>query len=231
MTMSTPVVVVSIASLLCQVAVLSAQDRSAHPARRWEIGATVGISNGRAATQFERAIDFDCVSCDLSTRHSGGAVGLMITYRVAGPWSLRGEWVSADLGENLAYLPSVTSLSLHTAVRSVGVSALFSIGGVLRIGAGPALYVVDVTRTDGGNMMSIDAPAGPGAQTTRAGFVLYGGLTSPSRNRVFAEAAIQRNIVGSVDVGPSAGSTMVAVPRARVSFNYTTIRLGLGVRF
>jgi hypothetical protein len=222
------VVVVSIASMLGALPALGAQGRSPIPARRWEISVTLGGSSGRAATQFESAIDYGCASCDLSTQHSGAAAGLVISYLVSGGWMLRGEWVSADLGGSVAY---GSSLSLYTSVRSVGVSAMFSIGDVLRIGAGPALYAVDVTRGDGGNMAWIEAPAGPGAQTTRAGFVLYAGLASPSRKRVFAEISAQRNIVGSVDVGPSAGSTMVAVPRTRVSFNYTTIRMGLGLRF
>ena len=108
---------------------------------------------------------------------------------------------------------------------------MFIIGDALRVVAGLALSGVDVARRAGGNMAWIEAPAGPGAQTTRAGFVLYGGFASPSRKRVFAEISVQRSIVGSVDVGPSAGSTMVAVPRTRVSFNYTTIRMGLGLRF
>lgn len=231
MAMSTRVVLVLMAYVPCAVPALSAQHRSPLPLRRWEISVTLGGSHGPATTQFESAINSACFSCDPSTRHSGATAGLVITHLVRGGWGLRGEWVSADLGESSAYVGSLAWLSLHTTVTSVGVSAMLSIGDVLRIGAGPVLNVVHVTRTDGGNGTAMDAPAGPGAQTTRAGFVVYGGIASPSSKRVFAEVAVQRSIVGAMDVGPSAGSSMLAVPATHVSFSYTTIRMALGLRF
>lgn len=166
----------------------------------------------------------------ISSPHSvGGEItrGLTIGYAVGHGWRVRAEWFSADLGETLGYHDPATWLFLHTSVGSLGLSGTLPLGDILRIGAGPSLNVIDITRTD--------SPGGPPSHVTRLGITLHGGLTFPARSRVFVEAQVHRALVGTADVGPFTaqeigGTTQVTLTRTRVSFSYTAIRVGLGLR-
>lgn len=229
-----------IALVVNNMSPLKAQDPSARPSRRWEFTLTAGGSSGGAATSFETAMSAEgfgdlqpCLlfcSGTISSPHSvGGEItrGLTIGYAVGHGWRVRAEWFSADLGETLGYHDPATWLFLHTSVGSLGLSGTLPLGDILRIGAGPSLNVIDITRTD--------SPGGPPSHVTRLGITLHGGLTFPARSRVFVEAQVHRALVGTADVGPFTaqeigGTTQVTLTRTRVSFSYTAIRVGLGLR-
>ena len=227
--------------VLSHLSTLSAQNHAATPSRRWGISGTIGGSIGDTGPSLEGAMvgsGFgDTVPCIpfipcplalLTNPYSvwgGSTKGLAVSYRLGQTWRLRAEWMPADLGETHGYHNPSALLYLHTSVTSLAVSSVASIG-VLRIGAGPSVNLINVTRTD--------APGGPPSQVMRLGLTLQGGLVFPTFKGLFVEALVHRALVGSAAVGPFTAhepdGTPVTMPRTRTSFSYTAIRVGLGLR-
>jgi len=240
MSRSTHILLLLLASQACHVQRTFAQQPSAPPARRWEISVDLGYSFGSTASQFEdvmRASGLDdpesCwlfCSGTISNPHSRGALttGIAISYAFRDRWALRLERVSADLGETMGYHDPLIYLFLHSTVTTMAPVAVYSVTGRLRIGAGPAINSVQVTRTD--------APGGPGWHTTRVGFVLLGRVVSSERRRVFFEGTARYDFVGSPAAGPFVSQALggpgtAVMPRTRISFSYASIHVGLGLRF
>ena len=227
-------------ALPCRVQRGFAQIPSAPPARRWEISVSAGYGIAGTRSRFEdvmrRSGLGDTEGCDvfcvgaISNPHSRGALttGVEVSYAVRARWRVQVERISADLGETFGYHEPLTWVFLHPSVTTVATLAVFSLAGPVRIGAGPALSSVQVTRTD--------LPGGPGSRARRLGFVLLGSVVSSERGRVFAAGTAQFAFVGSPSVGPFVGQALAGpatavMPRTPISFNYATIHLGLGLRF
>lgn len=229
----------SVVALLLPIPILSltgqggAVASKSTPARRWAVSISIGWSWGNSHSALERSLTaggfndpFPClIFCgsvaEPEPSSTGGLVTstLALSYAVRPSLDVRLQEMSADLGETSGYNAASASarfLSLHQAVRSIAAFPVVNLGGILRIGVGPALHFVNVSRTD--------SPGGPPFKATRFGAVVYGGLTT--RRRVFLEVSAQYIYVPSVDVGPIA-----TMPLTHVVFTHPTLSASLGVRF
>ena len=220
--------------------VAAAQARSPVPARRWALTAAWGGTSGLAGRQLSarmQASGLDDPSqcwlfCSGTISHPfhspGGLAGTFgLSYALREPWALRFERVKGDLGETLGYKYPFTWMFLRSAVETYAFSVVLS-SGSWRLGVGPAWHTVTVTRTD--------MPGGPPSRGARLGAVAQGAVSWPSRSRFFLEAIVQRSLVGAVDIGPftsrdAADSTVTTIPRTPVSFSYSSVRMGFGVRW
>jgi hypothetical protein len=227
---------VMVAAALSQVPVARAQVRRRPPVQRWEVGLILGASAGKAAARLEQAMRANgfgdpepCRLCSSPVQNPtssgrGFAASLAVGYAARRGLTLQLELGSANLGKTGGYHYPYTWLFLHSAVRSLAASAV--IGSVLRIGAGPSLYLVEVTPTD--------SSGEPDFREVRLGLVLYAGLRFPYHDRGFIEVAAERRLVGSIEVGPftarGIGSASVTLPRTPVPFDHTVIRIGFGIR-
>ena len=240
MSKSTHLLTLLLAAQLCQVRGACAQQPSALPEHRWEVSVELGYSFGSTASELEdlmRSAGLDdpdsCwlfCSGTITNPHSRGALtsGIAISYALRHRWALRLERVSADLGETMGYHDPLIYVFLNSTVTTVAPIAVYSASDRVRIGAGPAINSVQVTRTD--------APGGPGWHTTRLGFVVLGSIVSSETRRVFFEGTARYDFVGSPAAGPFvaqaiAGPGIAVMPRTPISFSYATFHLGLGVRF
>lgn len=209
------------------------------PARRWAVSISIGPSWGNFHRVLEQSLTaggFNYPVC--LTRCSRGSIAtpnssragvtstFALSYLVRPHLDVRLQVVSADLGLTNGYAGSLEFLSLQQGVTSVAVFPAVSLGGILRIGAGPALHFVNVSRAD--------FPGGPPFKATRLGAVIYGRLTT--RRRIFLGVAAQYTYVPSVDVGPIAvtsniSTTTATMPLTKVAFTHPTLSASLGVRF
>lgn len=143
----------------------------------------------------------------------------VVSYMVRPWWTLRLQHSTADLGETFGYLAPYSWVSLRQAVTSVSVLAVISAGG-LHLGAGPSLHRPAITRAEYPETTS---------RRSKLGMTFHAGLSLPVRSRVFADIAVQYQLVGSMDIGPfTVDSTTIA--RTRAAFSHRTIKLGMGVR-
>ncbi len=218
---------------VCGDTVLTAQT----PPRRWEISWIVGASKRGSAREiaaamsaagFNSTLPAGCyiIYCSGPIPHpvtySGGPTGtLAVSYAFRPGYALRLQWNNADLGETLGYRAPAGWLFLRQSVRSVSTLFVVSAGG-LHVGAGPALCRPEIERTDG---------QGGHWRQTKIGMTFHAGLSIPERRRVFADIAVQSQLVGSMAAGPfTTSDSSATLPRTRTSFSHHSIKLGLGVR-
>ncbi len=154
--------------------------------------------------------------------YGGGPTGsLAVSYAFRPGYALRLQRNSGDLGETLGYRAPWGYLFLRQSVTSLSAMVVVSVGG-LHAGAGPALHRPLITRTDG---------RGGRWHQTKLGMTVHAGLSVPTRSRLFADVALQYQLVGSMTAGPfTASDSSATMPRTRSSFSYHTIKLGFGVR-
>ena len=207
------------------------------PRRRWEISWTAGGSSGGAAVAITGAmsaaglnstIPGGCffLGCWGDIHHpwsdDGGTTRMLaVSYAVRPWWTLRLQHTVGDLSETLGYRAPSGWLSLRQSVTSVSVLAVVSAGG-LHAGVGPSLHRLAVTREEYHPSNS---------RRSRVGMTFHSGLSLPARTRVFADVAVQYQLVGSMNVGPLTTSDSTAtMARTRASFSYRTVKVGFGVR-
>jgi len=207
------------------------------PPRRWEISWTVGAGRGGSAPVIAAAMSaaglnstipagcfiFACTGpIPHPVTYSGGPTGTFaVSYALRDGYALRVQWATADLGETMGYHEPWGYLFLRQSVTTASVLAVINVGG-LHAGAGPALHRPEIARTD--------AQGGRWRQT-RIGMTFHAGLRLPVRRRVFADVAIQYQLVGSMAAGPfTTSDSSATMPRTLIPFSHHTIKLGLGVR-
>jgi opacity protein-like surface antigen len=146
---------------------------------------------------------------------------LALGYRIR-PWlTLLLQRNTADLGKTAGYRFPLEWLTLRQWVTSYSTVAMVN-AGVLHAGVGPAIHRLAVMRDEWN-------PAAE-AKRTRIGLTARAGLTVPAHTRLFAEVALQYQLVGSMAFGPVAADSATTVARTRASFNYHALKLGVGFR-
>ena len=212
-------------------------DRTDRRPRRWEISWTVGASKGGSARAIAAAMSTAGLNSTIPAGcflfYCGGPIPHPVTndgsptgtfalsYAVRPGYTLRLQWNTADLGETMGYREHSGWLFLRQSVTSVSALVVVSAGG-LQAGGGPALHRPEIARTDA---------QGGRWRRTRIGMTFHAGLSLPVRTRLFGHVAVQRQLVGSMAVGPfSTADSSATMPRTHTSFSHHTIKLGLGIR-
>lgn len=155
------------------------------------------------------------------TLRGGLTTTVALGYRVR-PWlTLLLQPSSADLGETAGYRAPQGWLLLRQRVTSNSALAVVN-AGVLHAGVGPAIHRLTVIREEYNPVTE--------AKRTRIGATVHAGLTVPAHTRLFVEVALQYQLVGSMAFGPVAASDSTMVARTEASFNYHTLKLGMGLR-
>jgi len=157
------------------------------------------------------------------TMHRGErTTSVALGYRVR-PWlTLLLQRNSADLGETNGWRSFEDWLTLRQWVTSYSALAVVN-AGVLHAGVGPAIQRLAVVREAWNPVTE--------AKHTRLGVTVHAGLTVPAHTRLFAEVALQYQMVGSMAFGPLAASdSTTTLPRTRASFDYHAIKVGMGLR-
>jgi len=206
--------------------------------RRWEISFISGGSSGGSAP----AIASSMVAAGLNRTLPAGCFILGCWADIAYPTMRRGErttsvalgyrvrpWLTlllqrntADLGETNGWRSPEDWLTLRQWVTSYSALTVVN-AGVLHAGVGPAIQRLAVMR-EGWNPVTE-------AKRTRIGVTVHAGLTVPAHTRLFAEVALQYQMVGSMAFGPLAASdSTTTLPRTRASFDYHAIKVGMGLR-
>lgn len=226
-------------AILGNVPALTAQRTPrSRPQRRWEISFTSGGSRGGSAPAIATAMTaaglnntqpagcfiFWCWD-DIAypTMHRGErTTTVALGYRVR-PWlTLLVQRNSADLGATDGWRSYLDYLTLQQWVTSYSALAVVN-AGVLHAGVGPAIHRLAVMREEYNPIAE--------QKGTRIGVTVHAGLTVPAHTRLFAEVAWQYQLAGSMAFGPLASSDSAAiVARTEASFNYHTLKLGMGLR-
>jgi hypothetical protein len=225
-------------ALLGNVPALEAQSTPhPRPLRRWEISFTSGGSRGGSAPAIATAMTaaglnqtlpagcflFGCwADTPYPTMQRGEpTTTLALGYRIR-PWlTLLLQRNTADLGQTAGYRFPLEWLTLRQWVTSNSALAVVN-AGVLHAGVGPAIHRLAVMRED---------PEPTAVQKrTRIGVTVRAGLTVPAHTRLFAEVALQYQLVGSMAFGPLAADSATTVARTKASFNYHALKLGMGFR-
>jgi opacity protein-like surface antigen len=228
---------ISVLFLIVVVSVDLAAQTPPRPHRRWEITWTAGASRGASVQEIKAAMSaagFNSTTpagcfggycwgpVPYPATYAGGPTAtLAVSYAFRPGYVLRLQSTSGDLGETLGYHDPWGYVFLRQSVTSVSALFVVNVGG-LHAGAGPAIHLPSITR--------FDAQAGRWRHT-KVGMTFHAGLSVPVRSRLFAEVAVQYQLVGSMTAGPfTTADTAATMPRTRTSFSYHTIKLGLGVR-
>jgi hypothetical protein len=224
-------------AILGNVPALTGQTkRHSRPQRRWEISVTSGGSRGGSAPAIATAMTaaglnqtlpagcflFGCwADTPYPTMQRGErTTTLALGYRLR-PWlTLLLQRNTADLGETAGYRFPLEWLTLRQWVTSYSTVAMVN-AGVLHAGVGPAIHRLAVIREE----------YQPTAATlTRIGMTVHAGLMVPAHTRLFAEVALQYQLVGSMAFGPLAADSATTLARTKASFDYHTLKVGVGFR-
>ncbi len=208
------------------------------PQRRGEISLTLGRSSGGSAPAIAAAMVaaglnntfpagcfvFWCWNdINYPVTHRGGrTITVALGYRVR-PWfTLLVQRSSADLGQTTGYLSHQDWMTLRQRVTSNSALAVVNFG-VLHAGVGPAVQRLAVIREEY-NPVAVQ-------KRTRIGVTVHAGLTVPAHTLLFVEARLQYQLVGSMAIGPLAATdSATTMARTEASFNYHTLKLGMGLR-
>jgi hypothetical protein len=213
-----------------------AQHRDSLPSHRWEVSVTLGQSVGPAMWNMEHALeagdfgdDLCLVFCIEEPRHHLGRR----TVRVAAGYALRPrvrvrlELLWADLGTAEGYRAPFIWLNLRPAARTVALSVVA--GDMYRLGAGPALQIVDLLQSDGSG-----EPWRRHSRLVRPGLLLSGSLVTTTGGRLFGTAALEAVLTGPATVGPFVARDnsggLATLPAHRIQLSYVTARVGVGLR-
>lgn len=119
--------------------------------------------------------------------------------------------------------------SAEADMHPVGAALVAVSAGALRFGVGPSITRIQVQAL---------SPAESFAPTTesRVGLVLELGASLPLGRRFLADLSWQRHWVGSEEIGPYplhdlSGQLSTTYPATRVSFDHSSFKVGLGVRW
>lgn len=173
------------------------------------------------------------------TRDEGLAALLALRYAVHPRFSLEALATRGATGETTgrteaSWLDGVR-LSVNHSIQTFGVLGSSSVrvtesgkgAGILRLGLGPALYVVETARAAGGSRDDVRSDK-------RLGFLVEAGLETPARSRVFLDLRMQWRYVGTSSVGPYELSRFPEDPvtfgESRARWDHFFVWTGVGVR-
>lgn len=151
-----------------------------------------------------------------------------VSYNFTPAFGLRASWSVHSLGTTHGYRDPFTYMFVRGQVKAASLVAYVSPNGTLRLGAGPAVYLVRFIRYDSPSRG--DTSSGG----TNVGLVFDVGLTVPRNTRFFLDLGAQYRVVGTGQIGPFEttsldGSTMTTLD-GQASFNHGVLSVGVGMR-
>ncbi len=137
-------------------------------------------------------------------------------------------WASGHHG-SFEDLYDGVSLSTRADSRPVGTALVAMSVSSLRVGLGPSVSRVEV------QAYGSERDFAP-AKRSRTGLVLEVGVSLPDRGRFLVDVSVQRHWLGSQEIGPypihdRSGDLATTFPATRVSFDHTSMKLGVGLRW
>ena len=137
-------------------------------------------------------------------------------------------WTSGHHG---AFEDSFEWVSVSTPVdrRPVGTALVAMSVSSLRVGLGPSVSPDEV------QAYGTERDFAP-VKRSRTGLVLEVAVSLPDRGRFFVDVSVQRHWLGSQEIGPypihdTSGDLATTFPATRVSFDHTSMMLGVGLRW
>jgi hypothetical protein len=116
-------------------------------------------------------------------------------------------------------------LVVHYSVFTVSPTVAFTYKDVLRLGAGPAVFVARSGRDNGGTLDNVTT-------ATKIGAVLDLGISIPMASSFSADLGFQYRFVGTADIGPfeaKPGDPSTTLPVSSVRYDHILISVGIGV--
>ena len=153
---------------------------------------------------------------------------LAVSYNIAPTFGLRASWSVHSLGTTHGYRDPFMYMFVRGQVKAASLVGFVSPNGTLRLGAGPAVYLVRFIRYDSPSRGDNNSGG------TNVGLVFDVGLTVPRNTRFFLDLGAQYRFVGTGRIGPfeetsSDGSTTITLG-GQASFNHGMISVGIGMR-
>ena len=234
-----------ILSVPLTTAVLGQQIAAERPLfKRWHFSFVAGTSRGGPAERIEVAMResglnktaprFDFLGLGGGptphphSQKEGPAGSYAISYRWNREFELQFIQGKTNLTSTCGYGgDSGTPLTLACSVKTTAVIGSYLLGGIIRVGGGPAIYKTKTTQLSG--------PGSEPATVTRLGLLFDAHVLAEIGLGLHLTAGLQYRLLPESRIGPYTvgyrDETRRTMPAAKVPFSHTTILIGLGFGF